>query len=198
MARLARAVAAGVPHHVTQRGNRRQATCRQATCRQATFLGEDDYALYAGLLATWCRRRGLGLLPDAEPRAPDPCARDSERLAQRPGRGAPALHAGDQSTPGLGRSSLAGAVRLLRARRCAPCRRRATSSSTPSARIWWSVPRRGPGAAPKRTWPARMTASSRSRRCWRRSATGRRSSILPTRARARGAAPARADRAAAG
>ena len=33
MARLARVVAAGVPHHVTQRGNR----------RQKVFFGDDDY-----------------------------------------------------------------------------------------------------------------------------------------------------------
>jgi putative transposase len=49
MARLARAVAAGVPHHVTQRGNR----------RQPTFFGEGDYALYRDLLATWCRAHGV-------------------------------------------------------------------------------------------------------------------------------------------
>jgi len=33
MARLARVFAAGVPHHVTQRGNR----------RQRTFFTDDDY-----------------------------------------------------------------------------------------------------------------------------------------------------------
>lgn len=36
MARMARAVAAGLPHHVTQRGNR----------RQRTFFGDDDYRAY--------------------------------------------------------------------------------------------------------------------------------------------------------
>ena len=46
MARLARAVAAGVPLHVTQRGNR----------RQPTFFGDADYQLYRGLLAQWCLR----------------------------------------------------------------------------------------------------------------------------------------------
>ena len=51
MARLARAVAAGVPHHVTQRGNR----------RQPTFFGDADYALYAGLLSTWCRHHGVAV-----------------------------------------------------------------------------------------------------------------------------------------
>jgi len=45
MARLARVVAAGVPHHVTQRGNR----------RQQVFFSEADYALYRALLAENCR-----------------------------------------------------------------------------------------------------------------------------------------------
>ena len=36
MPRLARIVAPGVPHHVTQRGNR----------RQPTFFHENDYPLY--------------------------------------------------------------------------------------------------------------------------------------------------------
>ncbi|HLY78600.1 MAG TPA: transposase [Caulobacteraceae bacterium] len=45
MARLARIVAAGVPHHVTQRGNR----------RQPVFFRDDDYRLYRSLLAGACR-----------------------------------------------------------------------------------------------------------------------------------------------
>jgi len=45
MARMARVVAAGVPHHVTQRGNR----------RQQVFFREEDYAAYAALLAEGCR-----------------------------------------------------------------------------------------------------------------------------------------------
>ncbi len=51
MARLARAVAAGVPHHVTQRGNR----------RQQTFFGDADYAAYRELLAAACRRHGVAV-----------------------------------------------------------------------------------------------------------------------------------------
>lgn len=49
MARLARVVAAGVPHHITQRGNR----------RQPTFFGDDDYAAYRDLLAEGCRTAGV-------------------------------------------------------------------------------------------------------------------------------------------
>ncbi len=41
MARLARVVVPGLPHHVTQRGNR----------RERTFFEEGDYALYRDLLA---------------------------------------------------------------------------------------------------------------------------------------------------
>ena len=46
MARLARVVVPGVPHHVTQRGNR----------RQQTFFQEEDYAAYLALLGEWCGR----------------------------------------------------------------------------------------------------------------------------------------------
>src|SRR6201994_2990531 len=45
MARLARVVVPGLPHHVTQRGNG----------RARTFFGDDDYALYRDLLATHCQ-----------------------------------------------------------------------------------------------------------------------------------------------
>ena len=43
---MARVVVAGVPHHVTQRGNR----------RQRTFFAEADFKLYRHLLGTWCRQ----------------------------------------------------------------------------------------------------------------------------------------------
>jgi putative transposase len=45
MARLARVVVPGHPHHVTQRGNG----------RARTFFGDADYALYRDLLAENCR-----------------------------------------------------------------------------------------------------------------------------------------------
>ncbi len=46
MARIARVVAAGVPHHVVQRGNR----------RQTVFFSPADYRAYLRLMATWCRQ----------------------------------------------------------------------------------------------------------------------------------------------
>ncbi len=49
MARLARVVVAGIPHHVTQRGNR----------RLTTFFSEEDYAAYVSLLAEWCPQCGV-------------------------------------------------------------------------------------------------------------------------------------------
>ena len=44
MPRTARLVLPGIPHHVTQRGNR----------RQPTFFSDADYRLYLGLLHHWC------------------------------------------------------------------------------------------------------------------------------------------------
>jgi putative transposase len=44
MSRVARIVVPGVPHHVTQRGNR----------RMPTFFGPTDYARYLALVATCC------------------------------------------------------------------------------------------------------------------------------------------------
>lgn len=51
MARMARAVAPGLPHHVTQRGNR----------RQETFFEDGDYLEYMGLMAEWCGRHGVSI-----------------------------------------------------------------------------------------------------------------------------------------
>ena len=45
MARIARVVIPGLPHHITQRGNR----------RQQTFFNDGDYAAYMELMAEWCR-----------------------------------------------------------------------------------------------------------------------------------------------
>jgi putative transposase len=51
MARIARVVAAGVPHHVTQRGNR----------RQKTFFSDADYESYCALLAEGCRKANVAV-----------------------------------------------------------------------------------------------------------------------------------------
>ncbi|MDB5469439.1 MAG: hypothetical protein JWR84_999 [Caulobacter sp.] len=49
MARLARAVFPGIPHHVTQRGNG----------RAQTFFGDADYQLYRDLLTEHAARTGV-------------------------------------------------------------------------------------------------------------------------------------------
>ena len=49
MSRIARAVVPGLPHHVTQRGNR----------RQQTFFHETDYATYLDLMHRWCTQHSV-------------------------------------------------------------------------------------------------------------------------------------------
>ena len=49
MARLARLVIPGLPHHITQRGNR----------RQQTFFNDGDYAAYVELMAQWCGKENV-------------------------------------------------------------------------------------------------------------------------------------------
>ncbi len=51
MARLARVVASGLPHHVTQRGNR----------RQQVFFNDEDYQVYRTLLAEGCQAAGVAV-----------------------------------------------------------------------------------------------------------------------------------------
>ena len=51
MARIARAVAPGYPHHITQRGNR----------RQATFFCDEDYRLYMQFMREWCSVHGIAV-----------------------------------------------------------------------------------------------------------------------------------------
>ena len=49
MARIARVIAPGFPHHVTQRGNR----------RQQSFFGDEDYRAYVDLLREECQAHGV-------------------------------------------------------------------------------------------------------------------------------------------
>ena len=46
MARIARVTVPGYPHHITQRGNR----------RQKTFFKNEDYEAYIRLMAEWLGR----------------------------------------------------------------------------------------------------------------------------------------------
>ena len=58
MVSIARVVAPDLPHHVTQRGNR----------RQQTFFGDEDYRMYLGLMAEWCGLRGVDVCTYGVPR----------------------------------------------------------------------------------------------------------------------------------
>lgn len=49
MTRIARIIAAGIPHHVTQRGNR----------RMQVFFQDEDYQAYKDLLGEWCRKSSV-------------------------------------------------------------------------------------------------------------------------------------------
>jgi putative transposase len=51
MARIARIVAPGLPHHVTQRGNR----------REPIFFEDGDYELYRDLLSAACRKANVAV-----------------------------------------------------------------------------------------------------------------------------------------
>jgi len=52
MARMARVVAVNMPHHITQRGNR----------RQQVFFCDEDYETYRTLLSESCAAAGLQLV----------------------------------------------------------------------------------------------------------------------------------------
>ena len=54
MARFARVAIPGLPHHITQRGNR----------RQQTFVNDGDYAAYLELTAESCNDQGVQLWSD--------------------------------------------------------------------------------------------------------------------------------------
>jgi putative transposase len=51
MARIARFVVPRLPHHVTQRGNR----------RERVFFADEDYELYRDLLSSQCRKQGVAV-----------------------------------------------------------------------------------------------------------------------------------------
>jgi len=49
MARLARVILPGYPHHITQKGNR----------RQDVFFKDGDYQYYIELLKEWCQQQSV-------------------------------------------------------------------------------------------------------------------------------------------
>jgi putative transposase len=92
MARIARVVAPGLPHRVTQRGNR----------REPVFFEADNYRLYRRLVAAAARRAGTAfwaycLMPNHVHLPIIPTWRDADgrgRVAGNLCRSSPALHRG--------------------------------------------------------------------------------------------------------
>jgi len=151
MPRIARIVVPGLPHHVTQRGNR----------RMQTFFCDEDYQEYLALLAHWCGRHGnriwaYCLMPNhvhliVVPETADGLRggvgeahrRYSRRINFREGwrghlwQGRFASFVMDQPT--------------------ADWPQRDTSSETPSRRAWSRPLRTGAGRAPRPTWATAPT-----------------------------------------
>lgn len=105
MARFARIVVPGLPHHVTQRGNR----------REPIFFENGDHDVYCDMLAEQTHRHGvevLSLLPDAQPRPlyPDPLDRRGARPCH--GRGASTHHQLRQRAGALERPPVPGTLCL--------------------------------------------------------------------------------------
>jgi putative transposase len=106
MSRIGRFVVPDLPHHVTQRGNR----------REKVFFGDEDYALYRDLLQEACRREGVAvwaycLMPNPHP-LPDSADAGGPRAGAR--QGASALFGLRQRADAGNRSSLSGPLFLGR------------------------------------------------------------------------------------
>ena len=151
MARLARVVVPGLPHHVTQRGNG----------RARTFFGDADYALYRDLLAKIARsqRRRVGLVPDAQPRPSDPRAGDQDGLRRALSR-VHRSYAGRiherRSAPAISGKAASAAWRWTRRISMPRC---ATSRSIPCVPGWPVGRRTGGGRARGRIWASAKTGS---------------------------------------
>src|SRR5918992_2630890 len=106
MARIARVVAPGLPHPITQRGNR----------RQPTFFCDDDYWAYIGMMAEWCPKCGVEvwaycLMP--KPCAPGGGAEIRGGSPTGPWRGTPKVYSAHQLQGGLAGSPVAGGIFLF-------------------------------------------------------------------------------------
>jgi hypothetical protein len=103
MARLARTVVAGLPHHVTQRGNR----------REAIFFEDGDQEVYRDLLAEQTRKgrgRGVGVLSHAQSCSPHSHSYASGWSRAGSGRSASALHQFRQCPRAMDGAPLSGPV----------------------------------------------------------------------------------------
>jgi len=103
MARIARVVVEHYPHHITQRGNR----------RQDTFFCDDDYRYYIRLMAEWCDKCGVTIWAYClmhNHGALDCCAWIRRRLSPGNRRSAPALYVTYQFSGAMERLFMAGAL----------------------------------------------------------------------------------------
>ena len=106
MARFARVVVPGIPHHIIQRGNR----------RMDTFFSEVDYREYLYLMAEWCNRCKVEiwaycLMTNHIHLIAVPESEDGLRRANR--RGASSLYPSHQFSEGVEGALLAGKVFLF-------------------------------------------------------------------------------------
>ena len=149
MARLARLVIPGLPHHVTQRGNR----------RHQTFFDDGDYAAYVELMAQWCREEAVEiwaycLMPNHVHLIAVPTTVVGVRSARRIG----AIR--DASTSARSGEVIFGKGASRRSSWTSPTcwQRRGTWSGIRCGRAWSAALRIGVGAVPKLISTAATTA----------------------------------------
>src|SRR3972149_2766433 len=145
MARLARIVVPGLPHHVTQRGNR----------RQKVFLEDGDYALYRDLLAARCRQAGVAvwaycLMPNHVHLILVPASADALARALGGGAAPPSLRPprGASDRPAASPISLQARRRRKNSPRCAQLKRSAARAARRGFSIAWGDGCGGPGGPP--------------------------------------------------
>lgn len=149
---MARIVAAGVPHHVTQRGNR----------RQKVFFSDSGYECYRALQAEGCRKAGVDvlgycLMPNHVPLILVPHEADGLRAALSE---APALYARSEFPGGLARLPVVGPFCVLSDGRALSSRLHALRSIR-CGRGWSRAPAIGAGRAQGRICVGATTHWSR-------------------------------------
>ena len=158
MARIARVVVPDLPHHVTQRGNR----------REPVFFEADDYRLYRRLVAAAARRAGTAvwaycLMPNHVHLIVTPADADGLRatLAEAHRRYTGTINARSRWTGHLFQARF-GAVVMDEPHLLAAARYTALN---PAVAGWCAVPRTGHGRALGRSSRVKMTILQTWRRC---------------------------------
>ncbi len=159
----------GVPHHVTQRGNR----------GERIFFGDDDYALYRDSLAESCRKFGVEVWAYCQtPNHAHLILTPSDASGLGLAFPAPTASMPASSTPGSpDRPSVSRALRLGSDGRGPPDRRRALRRARSSSRASSHGPKTGPIPASARMRRARTTPWSK---CARSSTASRFADLMET------------------